>query len=119
MTKSPKTGLKEVTITGFVAEIELEDGDEGVQIEAEDFEYQVVMDKKGKMLLDYLDEEVEVTGVVSKTKGVRSIKVSKFNALDDYDDDDDEDYDDDDDDYDDDDDDDYDDDAKDFDREYD
>ena len=109
MTKSPKTGLKEVTITGFVTEIELEDGDEGVQIESDDFEYQVVMDKKGKMLLDYLDEEVEVTGVVSKTKGVRSITVSKFNALDDYDDEDD-----DDDDYDDDED--YDDDADDFDR---
>ena len=51
------------------------------------------MDKQGKKLLAYIDEEIEAVGIVSKTKGVREIKISRFTLLDSYEDDD-EDYDD-------------------------
>ena len=93
MAKENKAAIKEATIIGFVEETELENGDSGIQIDGDDYQYQVVMDKQGKKLLDYIDEEIEAVGIVSKTKGVREIKISRFTLLDSYEDDD-EDYDD-------------------------
>lgn len=93
MLKENTAATKEATIIGFVEEIELENGESGIQIDGDDYQYQVVMDKQGKKLLDYVDEEIEAIGTVSKTKGVRQIKVSRFTLLDSYEDDD-EDYDD-------------------------
>ena len=93
MPKENTAATKEATIIGFVEEIELENGDSGVQIDGDDYQYQVVMDKQGKKLLDYVDEEIEAVGTVSKNKGVRQIKISRFTLLDSYEDDD-EDYDD-------------------------
>jgi hypothetical protein len=72
---------KELTISGVVEELELDD-DIGLQIEHGDRVYRVVMDKQGRKLLDYVDEEVEATGVVTKTKGVTEIHVARFHLLD-------------------------------------
>jgi hypothetical protein len=95
MAKENKAAVKEATISGFVEEIELEDGDPGVQLDAEDYPYQVVMDKQGKRLLDHIDEEIEAVGVVSIVKGIRQIKIIRFEVLDSLEDDDEEyDYDD-------------------------
>ena len=93
MPKENPAATKEATIIGFVEEIELENGDSGIQIDGDNYQYQVVMDKQGKKLLDYVDEEIEAVGTVSKNKGVRHIKISRFTLLDSYEDDD-EDYDD-------------------------
>ena len=90
----PKAGEEksmETTINGYVEEVELEDGNSGVLINDGDEDFYVVMDKIGKRLLDHVDEEVEVTGRVSKKKGELVIKVIQFNLLDeegDFDDDD-------------------------------
>ena len=93
MAKENQAATNEATIIGFVEEIELENGDSGIQIDGDDYQYQVVMDKQGKKLFDHVDEEVEVLGTVSKNKGVRQLKVSRFSLLDSYEYDD-EDYDD-------------------------
>ena len=62
MSKEKKDGVKEITIDGYVEEIELEDGNTGLQVATEDREFLIEMDKAGKKLFDFVDEEVEVTG---------------------------------------------------------
>jgi hypothetical protein len=96
MAKGTEEKTKEVTISGWIEEIELEDGNTGVFINDGDEEYYVVMDKQGKRLLDYVDEEVSATGLLSKKHGELSIKITHFELVDD--DSEDEDYNDDDDD---------------------
>jgi hypothetical protein len=87
MSDDKKKGLKETTIIGFVEEIELEDGNPGLQISDGDHEYAVVMDRNGKKLLDFIDEEISATGTVKKTRGQREIQISQFRLMDDdYDD---------------------------------
>lgn len=98
MGKEKSSASKEMTIVGYVEEYEQEDGNSGVIISDGDFEFVVVMDRQGKRLLDYMDEEIEVTGLVSKKGGVREIKVIDFHLLDEYEDDEGDYYDDDDDD---------------------
>ena len=99
MSKKEKGGTKETMIVGFVEEVELEDGDSGLQIDDGDDRYLVVMDKNGKKLSNYIDEEVEITGFVNRAGGHREIKVSHFRLSDDFDDDEDDDRSDDDDDF--------------------
>jgi hypothetical protein len=91
-TKMKKETTKEVTITGFVEEIELEDGEMGLQIDDGDDVYMVIMDKNGSKLERYIDEEVDVTGSITDTADYCEIKVKKFRPTDDYYDEDDEDY---------------------------
>ena len=91
--KEKKPAAKEVTITGFIDEIELKDGETGLEVDDGDDVYTIKMDDIGTQLLEYVDEEVDITGLVTKTKGKRELKVTKFQPTDDYDD---EDYDDDD-----------------------
>jgi hypothetical protein len=86
MQKMKKTSEKETTVNGFVEETELDNGDTGIQLVGEDYNYQVVMDRQGKKLLNYIDEEVTATGVVGKVKGERHITISHFQVLDDYED---------------------------------
>lgn len=96
MGKEKSSASKEMTIVGYVEEYEQEDGNSGVLISDGDFEFVVVMDRQGKKLLDYMDEEIEVTGLVSKKGGVREIKVIDSHLLDEYEDDEGDYYDDDD-----------------------
>jgi hypothetical protein len=84
---------KEITISGYVEEIALPGGNVGVLINDGEADYYVVMDKAGKRLLEYIDEEVEATGVVTKSQGDWAIKVARFDVVDYYEDGDDEDYD--------------------------
>jgi hypothetical protein len=80
---------KESKIVGYVEEIELEDGDTGLQIVGDEHTYQVDMDAEGRKLLDYVDEEVEVSGIVTKVLGIREIKITRFRPVEGYDDEDD------------------------------
>jgi hypothetical protein len=83
-----KGELKVSKIVGYVEEIEQEDGDTGLQIVGDEHTYQVDMDAEGRKLLDYVDEEIEATGIVTKLQGVREIKISRFRLIEGYDDDD-------------------------------
>ena len=89
--KEKKPVAKEVSITGFVDEIELEDGETGLQIDDGDNVYDIIMDKIGSQLKEYIDEEVDITGLMTKTKGKLELKVNQFQPTDDYDDEDDDD----------------------------
>jgi hypothetical protein len=109
--KKKKTENKEVQIFGIVNSLEWDKDDNilSIEISTEEDDYVVAPDDIGKELFDFVGEEVEATGVVTKGKdGELRIKVVTYEVLDyddDFDDDDDED---DDDDYDEDDDDDFD-----------
>jgi len=84
------------TIVGIVAVSETDEEDRviGVCILAEDDEYEVEMSGLGEDLLEFLDEEVEVTGIIEEERdGTKRITVSGYEALeDDSDEDSDEDY---------------------------
>ena len=92
MSDKKKNSSKEITIVGFVEETEREDGQMGLQINDGDHDYQVVMDKIGKKLEHYIDEEVLVTGVATGTRSQREIKVNNFRLTDDEGDGDDDGY---------------------------
>lgn len=97
MAKVAEEKTKETSISGWVEEVELEDGNTGILINDGEEDYYVVMDKQGKKLLDHVDEEVEVTGLVSKKHGELYIKIIHFELFgDDDEEEDDDDYGDDD-----------------------
>jgi hypothetical protein len=73
-----------ITIDGFVEEVELEDGDMGLVIYDGVNDYLVVMDKKGQKLSNYVDEEVEVSGTLSKKNGELWLNVSCFQLIEDF-----------------------------------
>lgn len=75
---------KEITLNGYVAEIDLGSGSSGVIIDDGNDEYVVVMDKIGKKLLDHVDEEIEAFGSVTRKDGDLVLKVSRFEVLDYY-----------------------------------
>ena len=93
MAKRAMSVEKETILNGYVEEIELEDGESGIIIDDGDEEYYVVMDKIGKRLLQYLDEEIEAVGVVSRNEGEATFKVSRFKVVDYYRDEEEEDFD--------------------------
>ncbi|WP_319524515.1 hypothetical protein [uncultured Desulfosarcina sp.] len=76
--KMKKGKPTEVAITGFVEEIELDDGEMGLQIDDGERVYQIVMDKIGSKLERYIDEEVDVTGLATHTDKGRELKVNTF-----------------------------------------
>jgi aspartyl/asparaginyl-tRNA synthetase len=86
MAKKEEAKAREITINGYVEEVELEDGNSGIMINDGDDDYHLVMDKSGKKLLDHIDEEVEVTGMLSKKHGELMLKVTRFRLVDDYED---------------------------------
>ena len=75
-----------ITIDGYVVTVELEDGDTGFVVDDGEEEYFVVLDKKGNMLSNHVDEEVEVSGTLSRKDGKLWLKVSEFQLIDYYDD---------------------------------
>ncbi len=91
MKKAKKSG-KEVTIFGILEEIENDDDSIGLILATDEEDYIVELDKKGKELLDEIDKDVEVTGIVTKNEdGVKHITISSFEVFepdDDFDDDD-------------------------------
>ncbi|RJQ73008.1 MAG: hypothetical protein C4519_18215 [Desulfobacteraceae bacterium] len=87
MAKDKKGAPKASKIVGFVEEVDLEDGDIGLRIVGDEYTYQVDMDREGRKLLDYIDEEIEASGIVSNLHGVREIKITRFRLIDGYDED--------------------------------
>ncbi len=79
---------KETILSGYVEEIDLGKGRSGIIIDDGDDEYVVLMDRIGRRLLDYVDEEVEAYGTVTRKDGDLVLKVSRFEPLDYYDDED-------------------------------
>jgi len=96
MAKKAKEVKKEITIIGYVTELDEDDEGESVKISTDDDDYIVEMNKQGKKLLDLMDRDVEATGTVQNDKdGNKVITVSSFEVLeddDDFDDDEDDDY---------------------------
>lgn len=85
MASKKKTG-KEITILGYISEIETDNDDfVGVKITTEDDdEYYVTQNKAGRQLSNLIDEDVEVTGIVSVDgeDGIKYIAVSDYEVLD-------------------------------------
>ena len=75
---------KEITLIGIVEEIEIAKGGSGIIIDDGEDEYVVVMDRIGKRLLDHVDEEVEAQGTVTRKDGDLVLKVSCFEPVDYY-----------------------------------
>ena len=94
MANKMKKGAREITLTGFVEEFELEDGEMGLQLDDGDDVYLIVMDDIGDKLHRYVDEEIDVTGILTKTGNKHELKVNSFRLTDTFEDDDDDRYDD-------------------------
>jgi len=87
--KKDKTA-KEETIVGYVvpSEWDNEDNVVAISISTEDDDYLVEVNKLGEELFDFLDEDVEVTGLVRDDRdGTKRIRITSYEVLEDVDDD--------------------------------
>lgn len=93
MSRAPKAA-KDVVLTGYIEEYEADDSDDGLRLATEEDEYCIKLDRKGKELFDYVDEEIEVKGQVeTDDDGLKWITIKSFDVID-YDADEDEENDD-------------------------
>jgi len=78
-----KQSQKEITITGFVDELDFDQNDlVGVQISTQEQQYLVEYNSMGRKLLYLIGEEVAATGVASQDDdGNRRIRISDFRVL--------------------------------------
>jgi hypothetical protein len=80
---------KEKTMEGYVVATDWDEYDNVIEvsIQTEDEEYVVDLSNAfGREMFDFLDQEIEVTGVVKKGKnGVKIINVTDFEELDEED----------------------------------
>jgi len=83
---------KESTIIGYVDLIDATDGEAGVVISTDKDQYIVEMNKQGRRLLNWVDEEVEATGaIVEDNEGnmhisIRSVGIIEYDEdADDFD----------------------------------
>ena len=94
MKQTEETTLE--TIVGIVAASQVDEDDHviAVTISTDDEDYEVDMSGLGEDLLDFIDEEVEVTGIVAEeSDGTKSITATSYEVLEyDSDEDSDEDY---------------------------
>jgi len=81
--RSKKKAGKEITILGFVSEVENENDEfSGVKISTDDDDYYVIQNKISKLLENLIDEDVEVTGIVSAgADGINYITVTDYEVL--------------------------------------
>jgi hypothetical protein len=80
---------KEETIVGYVVpnEWDNEDNVVAISITTDDDDYVVELNKLGEELFDFLDEDVEVTGIIRDDKdGTKRIRVSSYEVLEDVED---------------------------------
>ena len=94
-----ETTPREITIIGYISPEQWDDNDNviAIGISTDDDDYLIEINKLGEELFDFLDEDVEVTGVVREDKdGTKHITISNYEILetDDYEEDDDYYYDD-------------------------
>ena len=90
-----KSASNKVIIRGQVManEWDAEDNPASLMItDDEEREFYIEMNSRGEELLDFLDEYVEVVGVVKKWEGDYYLNVRSFDVIEDYDDDDDDDW---------------------------
>jgi len=82
--------MREETIVGYVVPSEWDSDDNvvSIAISTEEDDYLVEMNKLGEELFDFLDEDVEVTGVVREDRdGTKRIRITSYEVLEDVDDD--------------------------------
>jgi len=87
--KKDKTA-KEETIVGYVVPSEWDNDDNvvSIAISTEEDDYLVEMNKLSEELFDFLDEDVEVTGLVREDRdGTKRIRITSYEVLEDVDDD--------------------------------
>ena len=87
-----KMKTKEENIRGYVLPTEWDNDDKviGASIQTETDDFEVDQNGTGKELLNFLDKEVEVTGMVRQNRhGTKIITVSDYEVLDESDDEDD------------------------------
>jgi len=80
---------KEETIVGYVVpnEWDNEDNVVAISISTDDDDYVVELNKLGEELFDFLDEDVEVTGIIRDDKdGTKRIRVTGYEVLEDVED---------------------------------
>lgn len=81
--KKPEETSQE-TIVGMVTASQVDEDDRimGITISTEDDEYEVEMSSMGEELLDFLDEEVEVSGLVYEERdGTKWITVTGYEVM--------------------------------------
>jgi len=74
---------KKITLTGYVDPVDEDDQEAGIMITTDEGqEYLVEMNKQAKRLMNLLDQEVKVTGTVSKdAEGGVHISVVAFEVM--------------------------------------
>ncbi len=80
---------KEETIVGYVVpnEWDNEDNVVAISISTDDDDYVVEVNKLGEELFDFLDEDVEVVGIIRDDKdGTKRIRVTSYEVLEDVED---------------------------------
>lgn len=88
MKKKQTVKEREETIVGYVipSEWDNEDNVISISISTDDDDYLVELNKLGEELFDFLDEDVEVTGIVKDEKdGTKRIKVTSYEVIEDAD----------------------------------
>src|SRR4030065_2313528 len=89
MKKKQAVTEREETIVGYVipSEWDNEDNVISISISTDDEDYLVDLNKLGEELFDFLDEDVEVTGIVRDDKdGTKRIRVTSYEVLEDVED---------------------------------
>jgi hypothetical protein len=72
-----------VTAVAIEVTIDTEEDEEGYSSEESDY-YDVMMDNKGKELMDLLDKTIEATGTITVDEdGNKTIKVKKYKVIED------------------------------------
>ncbi|MFH1351681.1 MAG: hypothetical protein ABII26_12220 [Pseudomonadota bacterium] len=80
---------KEVTLIGYIEANEWDHDDDGIAIGISTIEddYLVEQNSFGQELLDFIDEKVEVTGILKEDKdGTKRIRVTVYEILESYED---------------------------------
>ena len=78
----------EETIVGYVIPYEWDNEDNviSISVSTDDDDYLVELNKLGEELFDFLDEDVEITGIVREDKdGTKRIKVTGYEVMEDTD----------------------------------
>lgn len=88
MKKKQTVKEREETIIGYVIPNEWDNEDNviSIRVSTDDDDYLVELNKLGEELFDFLDEDVEITGIVREDKdGTKRIKVISYEVIEDTD----------------------------------
>ncbi|MBU2499392.1 MAG: hypothetical protein KKE57_10860 [Proteobacteria bacterium] len=88
MKKKQTVKEREETIVGYVIPKEWDNEDNviSISVSTNDDDYLVELNKLGEELFDFLDEDVEITGIVREDKdGTKRIKVTSYEVIEDTD----------------------------------